>query len=167
LSDVLLTAFDARRRLLTQLGEGGLILAGDDDRDMHRLQEFAERNHVPYRTVLRSDPSAWSEVAATSSLPETGSAVVAGRGRVLAQPTTRELAAAVGLDLSGLPDRAICDLLIVGAGPAGLASAGRPARLRGSRTTSASRAGSPAANWPGRRCCRQSSSGHSWLPRGG
>ena len=123
LSDVLLTAFDARRRLLTQLGEGGLILAGDDDRDMHRLQEFAERNHVPYRTVLRSDPSAWSEVAATSSLPETGSAVVAGRGRVLAQPTTRELAAAVGLDLSGLPDRALCDLLIVGAGPAGLASA--------------------------------------------
>ena len=26
---------------------GGLVLAGDDDRDMHRLQEFAERNHVP------------------------------------------------------------------------------------------------------------------------
>ena len=48
LSDVLLSAFDARRRLLTRWGEGGLVLAGDDDRDMHRLQEFAERNHVPY-----------------------------------------------------------------------------------------------------------------------
>ncbi len=123
LSDVLLAAFDARRRLLTRWGEGGLVLAGDDDRDMHRLQEFAERNHVPYRTVLRSDPSAWSEVAATCALPETGTAVVTGRGRFLARPTTRDLAAAVGLDFSGLTDRARCDLLIVGAGPAGLAAA--------------------------------------------
>jgi CRP-like cAMP-binding protein len=44
LSDVLLSAFDARRRLLRTMGEGGLVLAGDDDRDLHRLQEFAERN---------------------------------------------------------------------------------------------------------------------------
>ena len=123
LSDVLLSAFDARRRLLTRWGEGGLVFAGDDDRDMHRLQEFAERNHVPYRTVLRSDPSAWTEVAATCALPETGAAVVTGRGRILTQPTTRDLAAAVGLDLSGLPGQAHCDLLIVGAGPAGLAAA--------------------------------------------
>ena len=65
LSDVLLSAFDARRRVLTRLGEGGLVLVGDEDRDMHRLREFAERNHVPYRTVLRSHPSAWAEVAAT------------------------------------------------------------------------------------------------------
>ncbi|HET8950666.1 MAG TPA: cyclic nucleotide-binding domain-containing protein, partial [Solirubrobacteraceae bacterium] len=83
LSDVLLTAFDARRRLLTRLGEGGLILAGDDDRDMHRLQEFAERNHVPYRTVLRSDPAAWEELAAVCALPEAGSAVVTGQRRIL------------------------------------------------------------------------------------
>ncbi len=123
LSDVMLSAFDARRRMLSRWGEGGLVLAGDDDRDMHRLQEFAERNHVPYRTVLRSDPSAWTEVAATCALPETGTAVVTGRGRILTQPTTRDLAAAVGLDLSGLPDQAHCDLLIVGAGPAGLAAA--------------------------------------------
>jgi thioredoxin reductase (NADPH) len=90
---------------------------------MRRLQEFAERNHVPYRTVLRSDPSAWSELAATGALPEAGTAVVTGRRRILTQPTTRDLAAAVGLDLSGLRDRARCELLIVGAGPAGLAAA--------------------------------------------
>jgi thioredoxin reductase (NADPH) len=123
LGDLLLSAFDARRRLLTRWGEGGLILAGDDDRHLHRLQEFAERNHVPYRVVLRSDRSAWAEVAATCALPESGAAVVAGRGRVLTEPTTRDLATAVGLDLCGLPDQARCDLLIVGAGPAGLAAA--------------------------------------------
>jgi thioredoxin reductase (NADPH) len=123
LSDVLLSAFDARRRMLTRFGEGGLVLAGDDDRDMHRLQAFAERNHVPYRTVLRSDPSAWTELAATCELPQTGAAVVTGGGRALMRPSTRELAAAVGLDLSDVPHQATCDLLIVGAGPAGLAAA--------------------------------------------
>jgi thioredoxin reductase (NADPH) len=124
LGDLMVSAFDARRRMLTRWGEGGLVLAGDDDRDLHRLQEFAERNHVPYRVVLRSDRSAWAEVAATSALPEAGAAVVAGRGRVLTEPTTRELATAIGLDLGGLNGReARCDLLIVGAGPAGLAAA--------------------------------------------
>ena len=72
LSDVLLSAFDARRRLLKRMREGGLVLAGDDDRDLHRLQEFAERNQLPYRTVLRSDASAWSELAKTTALPEAG-----------------------------------------------------------------------------------------------
>ena len=116
-------AFDARRRLLTRLGEGGLVLAGDDGRDLRRLQVFAERNHVPCRTVLRSDPSAWAEIAGVCRLPETGTAVVTGQGQVLESPTTRELAVAVGIDLCGVPDAARCDLLIVGAGPAGLAAA--------------------------------------------
>ena len=124
LGDVLLSAFDARRRLLTRWGVGGLVLAGDDDdRDLHRLQEFAERNHVPYRTVLRSDRADWAELGATCSLPETGTAVVTGGREVLAEPTTRDLATALGLDLGGLSDQARCDLLIVGAGPAGLAAA--------------------------------------------
>jgi thioredoxin reductase (NADPH) len=121
--DVLLSAFDARRRLLTRWGEGGLVLAGDDDHDLHRLQAFAERNHIPYRTVLRSEPASWAELAAASELPTEGTAVVAGRGRVLTAPTTRDLAAAIGLDLSGISGDATCDLLVIGAGPAGLAAA--------------------------------------------
>jgi thioredoxin reductase (NADPH) len=123
LGDLVLSAFDARRRMLTRWGEGGLVLAGDDDRDLHRLQEFAERNHVPYRIVLRSDESAWAEIAATCALPDEGAAVVTGRGRVLAEPTTRDLATAIGLDLCAISDQARCDLLVVGAGPAGLAAA--------------------------------------------
>ncbi len=124
LGDVLLSALDARRRLLSRWGEGGLVLAGDeDDRRLHRLQEFAERNQLPYRTVLRSDPAAWAEVAATSALPAEGPAVVTGRRQVLAAPTTRDLATAIGIDLGGAADQARCDLLVVGAGPAGLAAA--------------------------------------------
>src|SRR6476646_4829010 len=123
LSDVLLSAFDARRRLLTRMREGGLVLAGDDDRDLHRLQEFAERNQLPYRTVLRSDASAWSELAKTTALPETGTVVVTGERRVMTAPTTRDLATALGIDLWCLADDSRCDLLVVGAGPAGLAAA--------------------------------------------
>jgi thioredoxin reductase (NADPH) len=123
LSDVLLSAFDARRRLLTQLGEGGLVLAGDDDRDLHRLQMFAERNQLPYRTVLRSDASAWTELARTTELPEAGTVVVTGQRQAIKAPTTRQLATALGIDLWGLSDKNRCDLLVVGAGPAGLAAA--------------------------------------------
>ena len=122
LSDVVLTALDARRRFLTRKGEGGLVLAGDDDRDLHRLQDFAERNQIPYRTVLRSNPSAWSELAQTFALPETGTAVVTTHGRVMTSPTMRDLATALGIDLWGIADSR-CDLLVVGAGPAGLAAA--------------------------------------------
>jgi thioredoxin reductase (NADPH) len=123
LSDVLLSAFDARRGLLNRIGEGGLVLAGDDDRDLHRLQDFAERNQLPYRTVLRSDPSAWADLAQTCALPEDGTAVVTGQRRVLMAPTTRDLAAALGIDLWGISEGSRCDLLVVGAGPAGLAAA--------------------------------------------
>jgi thioredoxin reductase (NADPH) len=124
LSDVLLTAFDARRRMLKRLGEGGLVLAGDeDDRDLHRLQEFAERNELPYRVVLRSDASAWSELARITALPDSGTVVVTGARRVMTAPTTRDLATALGIDLWCISDDARCDLLVVGAGPAGLAAA--------------------------------------------
>ncbi|MEU7864043.1 FAD-dependent oxidoreductase [Nonomuraea sp. NPDC049141] len=123
LSDVVLSALDARRRFLSRKGEGGLVLAGDDDRDLHRLQDFAERNQIPYRTVLRSNPSAWSELAQTCALPETGTAVVTPQRRVMTAPTTRDLATALGIDLWGIADDSRCDLLVVGAGPAGLAAA--------------------------------------------
>jgi thioredoxin reductase (NADPH) len=123
LSDVLLSAFDARRRMLKRLGEGGLVLAGDDDRDLHRLQEFAERNELPYRVVLRSDAAAWSELTRVTALPDTGTVVVTGPGRVMTAPTTRDLATALGIDLWCVSDDARCDLLVVGAGPAGLAAA--------------------------------------------
>jgi len=130
------------------------VLAGDDDRDLHRLQDFAERNQIPYRTVLRSHRSAWADLAEISALPEAGTAVVTGERRVMTAPTTRDLATALGIDLWGISDDSRCDLLVVGAGPAGLAAAvygasegldvvvvediaigARPAARRGSRTT--------------------------------
>jgi thioredoxin reductase (NADPH) len=62
-------------------------------------------------------------LARTCALPDAGTAVVTGQRRVMQAPTTRELATALGIDLWGISDDARCDLLIVGAGPAGLAAA--------------------------------------------
>ena len=124
LSDVLLTAFDARRRMLSRIGEGGLVLAGDDDRDLHRLQDFAERNQLPYRTVLRSDAVGLVRAGENHcAASDAGTVVVTGERRVLTSPTTRDLATALGIDLWGLSDDSRCDLLVVGAGPAGMAAA--------------------------------------------
>ena len=122
-SDVLLSALDARRRMLKRVGEGGLVLAGDDDSDLLRLRDFAERNQIPYRTVLRSDTGAWAELAETCDLPRSGAAVITGQRRVLPAPTTRDLATALGIDLWSVSDGSRCDLLVVGAGPSGLAAA--------------------------------------------
>lgn len=123
-SDVVMSAFDARRRLLVRGGEGGIVIAGDEgDADMHRIRSFAERNDIPYRTVLRSDGAAWDALATMCDLPHGGVCVVTGRRRVYPSPTNKELAIAFGLDLSVPSHRAVCDLLIVGAGPAGLAAA--------------------------------------------
>jgi thioredoxin reductase (NADPH) len=108
LSDVLLSAFEARRHLLKRMREGGLVLAGDDDRDLHRLQEFAERNQLPYRTVLRSDAPAWSELAKTTALPEAGTVVVTGERRVLTAPTKCSLSVTFALGpSSGWPRRSV------------------------------------------------------------
>ncbi|MFP3466402.1 FAD-dependent oxidoreductase [Leifsonia sp. SIMBA_070] len=124
LSDFLMAAFEARRRLLVQRGEGGLVLAGDEgDPDLRRMRAFVERNDLPYRMVPRADREAWGALAASCELPEDGSAVVTGRQRVLRNPTTRELATAFGLDLAAPAEGAPTDLLVVGAGPAGLAAA--------------------------------------------
>jgi len=124
LSDVLLSAFDARRRLLVLGGEGGVVLAGEEgDPDLHRLRAFTERNGIPYRIVLRTDGPAWRTLAASGDLPEHGACVVTGRQNVLVRPTNRELAVAFGLDLGKPQEGDRYDLLIVGAGPAGLAAA--------------------------------------------
>ena len=63
-SDVVVMAFGARRRLLMEWNEGGLIIVGNDSEPCAlRLREFASRSQIPHRWVDRSDTAALSEVA--------------------------------------------------------------------------------------------------------
>lgn len=121
--DPVITAFAARRRLLASWEEGGLVIVGDAvDPVAARLRTFAVRNVVPHRWVDRHDTAAIAELRRTCELPDSGPAVVTGHGDVLVAPTPRELAVAIGMDLAAGVD-AVFDVIIIGAGPAGLAAA--------------------------------------------
>ena len=122
-SDVIIPAFAARRRLLIEWGEGGLVIVGEEgDKTAMRLLAFASRSQIPHRWVDRTDTQAVAQLAKLCELPDTGAAVITGKAQVLVNPTPRELAASMGLDLVADTDE-LFDLLVVGAGPAGLATA--------------------------------------------
>ncbi|MEM7737864.1 MAG: FAD-dependent oxidoreductase [Deinococcota bacterium] len=123
IADGVVGAFAARRRLLLEWNEGGLILVGaEGDKNVLRLREFASRSQIPHRWVDRADKAAITEIAERCTLPATGSAAVIGWSKVIHTPTPHELAVAMGLDLAANTEE-VFDVLVVGAGPAGLASA--------------------------------------------
>ncbi len=123
LSDLVVTAFAARRRLLIEWGDGGLTIVGqDNDAATAGLLAFVSRSRIPFRYVDRSDEPAMAELSSRADLPASGTAAITGQFDVLAQPTPRELAKALGLELVADPDEHY-DLIVIGAGPGGLAAA--------------------------------------------
>lgn len=117
--DVLVTAFAARRLVLMQSAAATLAIVGPAlSLKALALQEFTDRNRVPHRRYDSSDPAAPGRDKADGARVW---AVVRG-DQILPNPTPLELARAVGLDLEVDPDHA-ADLVVVGAGPAGLAAA--------------------------------------------
>jgi len=121
MSDIIITVLAARRRRHLEARHGMLVLVGEEsDRAIRRVAEFAARNHVPYR----SHPIGSSEARAVAvSCGTTADAplVVFGRDRVIADPTPAKVACLLGLDQE-LPEDDVFDVLIVGAGPAGVAA---------------------------------------------
>lgn len=88
----------------------------------HDARLFLARNHVPYQWLeLERDPEA--RRLQTCVDPDGGEdpLVLLPDGRVLRSPALRELADALGLHTHA--DSTLYDLVIVGAGPAGLAAA--------------------------------------------
>ena len=89
----------------------------------HEIRDFLARNQVPYNWVDPDTDDDGARIADSLDQPvEPGAPVVLfADGRVLRNPTNRELADAIGLSThAALP---FYDLVIVGAGPAGLAAA--------------------------------------------
>lgn len=120
--DQLLRAFLVRRWLALGEGIGFRIVGSRYSRETRQLREFAARNRLPHRFVdLEEAPSAEQLLRQLGVGPEE-TPIVVYRGRLLRRPTTAELAEAFGLrDLS--PSEGVHDLIVVGAGPAGLAAA--------------------------------------------
>jgi thioredoxin reductase (NADPH) len=86
------------------------------------LREFAARNRLPHHWIdLETDAEA-ERLLRELGIERNETPVVIWRGEVLRNPDNARLAAAVGLRRT-TPVQSVCDLIVVGAGPAGLAAA--------------------------------------------
>jgi thioredoxin reductase (NADPH) len=85
------------------------------------VRDFLARNLVPYRWLLADDPEGGRLLTAAGLTADDVPVVVTPDGKTLVQPTEAELAAHVGLTTAPASD--FYDLVVVGAGPAGLGAA--------------------------------------------
>ena len=90
--------------------------------DTRRLREFLARNRVPYHWLDVEEDAEIEHELCSAGLEPGQLPVVIGAGEVLRNPSNAQLAAALGLGARGAPP-ALCDVVIVGGGPAGLAAA--------------------------------------------
>ena len=117
--DDLLTTWAAR----TRLPFDGLRVAGSQwSPQSYAVREFLSRNQVPYQWIdVEKDAPTRELILATHGNLNKLPVVFLQDGRTLVDPTQAELAVEVGLGKAAA--RPFYDLVIVGGGPAGLASA--------------------------------------------
>src|SRR5437762_696514 len=124
LSDLVLQAFIARRQLLRESPEftGLRVIGSRYSHDTFRIRDFLARNRALFTWIdLETEPGV-EQLLKQFGVTEADTPVVAcGHMVILRNPSNRELADVIGMrpDL----DQALYDLVVVGAGPAGLAAA--------------------------------------------
>jgi thioredoxin reductase (NADPH) len=122
LVDLILAAFIARRAILIDVGTGIKLIGSRFSPDSRRLREFLARNRMPHQwTDLEQDEDAEALLGGLGVEPGETPVVIATGGEILRNPSNAELGRAIGLGSSG-PAPALCDVVVVGAGPAGLAA---------------------------------------------
>ena len=124
LGETIMRALILRRVALIEAGAGGPILVGSASApDVARLRNFLGRNGIPH-VLLDADDDEDARffieryAPARADLP----LAVCPDGSVLRNPTEGELARCIGM-LEFRDDGQVFDVVIVGAGPAGLATA--------------------------------------------
>jgi thioredoxin reductase (NADPH) len=123
LGDLILRAFILRRNIHAGLGVGLRIIGSRYSADTRMLRDFASRNRVPYRWEdVEEDPEAELTLQAFGIPPDQTPVVIWKGRKVLRNPSTTDLAEVIGLREEA-PPRDAHDILVVGAGPAGLAAA--------------------------------------------
>jgi len=124
LGDILMRAFVLRRLELVAAGMGDVVLIGSmHSADTTRIKEFLVRNGYPYSYIeLERDHDVESMLDSfhitVSDLP-----VLICRGEiVLRNPTNQEIANCLGFN-DAIDQTKVRDVVIIGAGPSGLAAA--------------------------------------------
>ena len=98
------------------------VVAGDPDPRAHEIRDLLARNNVPFGVVRRDSPEGRAAlqragVGAGVAVP----VLLLYTGATLVGPTNAEVAAALGVAVR--PSDDVADVVVVGAGPAGLACA--------------------------------------------
>jgi thioredoxin reductase (NADPH) len=124
LSEILMRAFILRRAEILQQGIGDVTLVGSSySADTLRIKEFLTRNGHPYTYINLDQDSAVQKFLDHFHITVAETPVAICRGEtVLRNPTNREIAGCLGFN-EEIDEIRVRDLVIVGAGPAGLAAA--------------------------------------------
>jgi len=124
LSDIFLRAYILRRLELIAREVGDIVLIGSSHSlDTLRIKEFLTRNYQPYSYIDLERDTQVQEMLDRFSLSIDDLPVLICRGSaVLRNPTNEEITSCLGFN-EGIDQAHVRDLIIVGAGPAGLAAA--------------------------------------------
>jgi thioredoxin reductase (NADPH) len=112
-----------RRAMLVESGSSGPVLIGrPESPQVLRLQGFLRRNAVPHQRMSPSESAATAILLEQYGATSDDVMAICPNGAILVNPDEAQLARCIGmLDMRDRPECA--DVLIVGAGPAGLAAA--------------------------------------------
>jgi len=123
LGERLMRALILRRVGLIEAGAGPVIIGDEANADVLRLVNFLRRNGHPYQRLdPTGDSCAETLVHRFDVEPEELPIVLCPNGKLLRNPTEGQLARCVGL-VGPIDADKLYDVVVVGAGPAGLATA--------------------------------------------
>src|SRR5580692_1347630 len=125
LSEILLRAFMLRRLMLIDRQLGNVVVVGSrHSADTLRLREFLSRNGHPFSYIDLDMDDAYRNFLDRFGIAVSEIPIVIGNNgtMVLRNPSTSQLADSLGLN-DNIDNSSLHDLIIVGAGPAGLAAA--------------------------------------------
>ena len=124
LSEILMRAFILRRSELIAAGVGDVVLIGSTHcAGTLRVKEFLTRNGHPYRYIDLDRDTEAQELLDRFHVSAADVPVLICRGdAVLRNPSNRQIAECLGFN-DAIDETHLRDLVVVGAGPAGLAAA--------------------------------------------
>ncbi len=123
LSDMFINTMVARRALARERGRSSITVVGMPyDRDAFALRTLMDKHGMPYVWMdAEADPALLDILAKKGIARDDLPVIFRGASERWVRPSVAQLSEALGLDL--MPDGACADVLVVGAGPAGLAAA--------------------------------------------
>ena len=126
IGEIIMRAFILRRMGLLEAGEkggvGSVLVGVPGTADLTRLEGFLRRNGYPYQVLDAATADGRVVIEQSGVLPDELPLMLCPNGTVLKHPTDAEAGACLGITPE-LDPNTVFDVVVVGAGPAGLATA--------------------------------------------